>query len=169
MSNKTCVICYNKHTNENLKCKMCKNEVCDICYANIIYNNSNFQFDFKEDKSIFSCPFCKHENILSTSINNYNTNNKLIKLLLETMKRDNIEFNNLVDDINILRKKNYELQDELNEIKNVNKKLSSKVKTFKNTLEYKPSIDKLKQIENLIQSTKKHTILYIQIYDILNK
>ena len=85
------------------------------------------------------------------------------------MVTNNIEFNNLVDDINILRKKNYELQDELNELKNVNKKLSSKVKTFKNTLEYKPSIDKLKQIENLIQSTKKHTILYIQIYDILNK
>jgi hypothetical protein len=27
----------------------------------------------------------------------------------------------------------------------------------------------LKKIENLIRSTKKHTILYIQIYEILNK
>jgi hypothetical protein len=42
-------------------------------------------------------------------------------------------------------------------------------------LEYKPEkekiekMEKLEKIENLIKSTKKNTILYNQIHDILNK
>ena len=37
-----CEICYNKNTNDILKCKQCKNCVCDECYANITFNNVTF-------------------------------------------------------------------------------------------------------------------------------
>ena len=83
MSNKTCSICYNHYTNDNLKCKTCKNEVCDDCYANIVFNEDEFTFNFMQDKLFFKCPFCVSENNFSTNINNFNINNKLIKLLIE--------------------------------------------------------------------------------------
>jgi hypothetical protein len=152
-NNKTCCICYNKNTKDNLKCKTCKNQVCDECYANIIFNNRDFPIDFKKDTCKYKCPFCKEINIFSSSINKYNTNNKLIKLLLQTMEKDNIEFNCLVDDINILRRKNYELQNELNEIKNISNSTST---------------DKLQELEKILNSSKnKNTILYKQIKSIL--
>lgn len=183
MSKKSCIICYDKDTNNNLKCKICKNEVCDVCYANIVFNNEKFTFNFIEDKTEYNCPFCKHENLFSTTINNYNTNNKLIKLLIEKKIKDDVEFNNLVDDINFLRKHNYELQDELRKIKSnnhnlsteliklnhINHNLSTEVKSFKNMIEYKPSIEKLEKIEKIIKSTKKSTILFNKITEILNK
>ena len=168
-NNKTCIICYNNNTNDNLKCKTCKNCICSICYANIVFNHQNFIYNFVADKSIFKCPFCKNENTFSTKINNFDTNNRLIKLSIKTIHDNNIEFNNLVDDLNIARKQYYELQDELNKLKNINYNLSTEVKTFKLNLEYKPSIDKLKEIEDVIKNTKKTTILFNQINSILNK
>ena len=83
MSNKCCQICYNKTTNDTLKCKQCKNSVCDVCYASIIFNNEKFNDDYMNNKTTFKCAFCKFENVFSTTINNYNTNDKLIKLLIK--------------------------------------------------------------------------------------
>jgi|LakMenE18May11ns_1017448.scaffolds.fasta_scaffold9552300_2 transcription elongation factor Elf1 len=170
MSNKkTCCICYNKNTNDNLKCKTCKNCVCDICYANIIYNNIEFSLSYNKNETLYKCPFCNNENIFSTTINNYNTNDNLIKLLLKTMNTNNIEFNNLVDDLETLRIKNLQLQDELNLIKNINYNLSTEVKSFKLKLEYKPPLnDKLQEVEKILNNSKnKNTILYRQIKTVL--
>ena len=58
MSNKkTCCICYNKNTNDNLKCKTCKNCVCDVCYANIIYNNIEFSLSYNKMKRYINVHF----------------------------------------------------------------------------------------------------------------
>jgi hypothetical protein len=174
-NNKTCIICYNKNSHDNLKCRTCNNKVCDDCYANIIYNNINFQFDFKEDKSLYSCPFCKNTNVFSTTINNYNTNNKLIKLLLQTMDKNNVEFNKLVDDIDYLRNLNDEILFENKKCSHLVEenrllRLQLESKPHNNEvlqLEYKPTVDKLEKIEQLIKKTSKRTILFNQINDIL--
>ena len=75
-------ICYNKNTNDLLKCKQCKNNVCDVCFANIIFNNEKFNNDYIDNKTKFTCPYCKYHNVFNTKINNYNTNDKIIKLLI---------------------------------------------------------------------------------------
>ena len=163
MSNdKTCNICYNKNINTNLNCKTCKNCVCDTCYANIIYTHDKFLYNFVEDKSILKCAFCKSENIFSTKINNFDTNNRLIKLSLKTIHDNNIEFNNLVDDLNILRSKYFEISSKNDEIVYQNKSLKMQLKVEE------PKNDKLEQIKQLMKQTKnKNTILYKQIEDIL--
>ena len=96
-----CQICYNKNINDVLKCKQCKNNICDVCFANIIFNNQKFNDNYMNNKSIYSCPYCKHDNVLNTKINNYNTNDKLIKLLIkqknvkvDLFNNDIVEFNN---------------------------------------------------------------------------
>ena len=90
MSN-NCQICYNKNTNDLLKCKQCKNNVCDVCFANIIFNNQNFNNDYIDNKTKFTCPFCKYHNVFNTKINNYNTNDKLIKLLIKKSHDTNFD------------------------------------------------------------------------------
>jgi hypothetical protein len=193
MSNKTCSICYNHYTNDNLKCKTCKNEVCDDCYANIVFNEDEFIFNFMQDKSFFKCPFCVSDNIFSTTINNYNTNNRLIKLLISKINKNNINYNNLKHELNNLRNFNDEILNDKNDLENQitnlrkfnfelikkNKELNNQLNNvnidLKQTcleLEYKPEnekLEKLEKIENLIKSTRKNTILYNQINDILNK
>ena len=165
-----CEICYNKNTNDILKCKQCKNCVCDECYANITFNNVTFMSYFNNDKTLYNCPYCKFENTFSTKINNFNTNNKLIKLVLNKSKNNDIEFNNLVDDLDFLRSTNLKLQTEVYKLQNMNNSLSTKVKSFKLNLEFKPNTaDKLEKIENIIKTTKRETKLYNQINYILNK
>jgi hypothetical protein len=162
MSNKkTCCICYNKNTNDNLKCKTCKNQVCDECYANIVFNNCQFMPNYMENKTLFNCPFCTHENIFSTTINNYNTNNRLIQLLIIKLNENNKNYNKLVNEMNNLKECNNILLHENNILnKNINK--------IRLEIEYKP-IKKLEKIENVIKNTKKNTILFNQINEILNK
>jgi hypothetical protein len=197
MSNKTCCICYNNNINDNLKCKICKNEVCDDCYSNIIFNNQVFMPNFILDNQLYNCPYCKTENNFNTNINNFNINNKLIKLLIFKLNKNNINYNNLVDELNNLRNyrneilnDNNDLENQINNLRKFNFELIKKNKELNNQLnnvnidlkqtynnitlelEYKPQnekLEKLEKIENLIKSTKKNTILYNQINDILNK
>ena len=197
-NNKICNICYNNNINDNLKCKTCKNEVCDDCYANIVFNEDKFIFNFMQDKSFFKCPFCVSDNIFSTTINNYNTNNRLIKLLILKMNNGSINYKKLVHELNNLRNFNDEILNDNNDLENqisnlrkFNFELIKKNKELKALipkpdifsilenqtleLEYKPEkekiekMEKLEKIEILIKSTKKNTILYNQIHDILNK
>ena len=197
INNKICNICYNKDTNDMLKCKQCKHEVCDECYANITFNNEEFILYFNDDKSLYNCPYCKKNNVLSTNINNSNTNNKLIKLLLKKMNNNNIEFNNLVDDINNVRNYNKTISDEnekfknqLHNLRSFNYEILAENRAFKNEiniiksdleynikktkvleLEYKqpPNNNKLEKIEQLLKKTSKRTILYDKITCILNE
>ena len=125
MSNKTCCICYNKHTNDNLKCKTCKNEVCDECYSNIIFNNQIFMPNFIIDKQLYHCPFCNFENNSSTNINNFNVNNKLIKLLIFKLNKNNSTYNELL--IKIIDLQNYN-----KEILNDNKDLENQIQNLRN-------------------------------------
>ena len=160
MSDKCCQICYNKKTNDTLKCKQCKNSVCDVCYASIIFNNENFNDDYMNNKTTFKCAFCKFENVFSTTINNYNTNDKLIKLLIQKNQNKEIVKNTLVREINDLRRCNKSLVCE-------NNVLNKKLNNIKLEIEYKPD-DKLKQIEKIIQNTKRRTMLYDEIYYIIH-
>jgi hypothetical protein len=170
-NNKVCNICYNKNTIDNLKCKTCKHQVCDDCYANIIIHNERFPIDFNDDKCVYKCPFCKEINIFSSKINNFYTNNKLIKLLLQKMEDDNQEFNALLNNFNFLKSNFINLQDELKKMKNDNNNLSTQVKYFKIHLEYKPLLtSKLEEVGKILNSSKnKNTILYKQINQILNE
>ena len=161
MSNKCCQICYNKNINDTLKCKQCKNSVCDICYASITFNNKNFNDDYMDNKTIFKCAFCKFQNVFSTTINNYNTNDKLIKLLIQINNTKFIVINTLVRDINNLRKCNKSLICE-------NNVLNKKLNNVKLEIEYKPD-NKLKQIEDVIKNTKRRTLLYDEINSIIKK
>ena len=160
MSNKCCQICYNKTTNDTLKCKQCKNSVCDICYASIIFNYENFNDDYLNNKTTLKCAFCKFKNVFSTTINNYNTNDRLIKLLIQKKKDKDIVVNTLVREINNLRECNKSLVCE-------NNVLNTKLNNIKLEIEYKPD-EKLKQIEDVIKNTKKRTILYNEIKSIIN-
>ena len=157
--NKCCQICYNKNINDTLKCKQCKNSVCDICYASITFNNENFNDDYMDNKTIFKCAFCKFQNVFSTTINNYNTNDKLIKLLIQINNTKFIVINTLVRDINNLRKCNKSLICE-------NNVLNKKLNNVKLEIEYKPD-NKLKQIEDVIKNTKRRTLLYDEINNII--
>ena len=49
------------------------------------FNNEDFNDDYMNNKTTFKCAFCKFENVFSTTINNYNTNDKLIKILIYKM------------------------------------------------------------------------------------
>ena len=123
MSDKCCQICYNKNINDTLKCKQCKNCICDVCYASIIFNNENFNDDYMNHKTTLKCAFCKFENVFSTTINNYNTNDKLIKLLIKKSNDKNdkygndITFNELLHDNNSLYNEIDELKKERDELK----------------------------------------------------
>jgi hypothetical protein len=44
--------------------------------------HQNFNNDYIDNKTKYTCPFCKYHNVFNTKINNYNTNDKLIKLLI---------------------------------------------------------------------------------------
>ena len=159
--NKCCQICYNKNINDTLKCKQCKNSVCDICYASITFNNENFNDDYMNNKTTFKCAFCKFQNVFSTTINNYNINDKLIKLLIQINNTKFIVINTLVRDINNLRKCNKSLICE-------NNVLNKKLNNVKLEIEYKPD-NKLKQIEDVIKNTKRRTLLYDEINNIIKK
>jgi hypothetical protein len=53
-NNKCCLICCNNKINDIIKCKQCKNNTCNICFANIIYNNENFNDDYMDNKSYYN-------------------------------------------------------------------------------------------------------------------
>ncbi len=146
-NNKCCQICYNKNTNDTLKCKQCKNSVCDICYASITFNNENFNDDYMNNKTTFKCAFCKFQNVFSTTINNYDTNDKLIKLLIQINNNKVIVINTLVLEIINLRECNKSLICE-------NNVLNKKLNNVKIEIEYKPD--------------NKLNIYYIR-YNIYNK
>jgi hypothetical protein len=134
--------------------------VCDICYASIIFNYENFNDDYLNNKTTLKCAFCKFKNVFSTTINNYNTNDRLIKLLIQKKKDKDIVVNTLVREINNLRECNKSLVCE-------NNVLNTKLNNIKLEIEYKPD-EKLKQIEDVIKNTKKRTILYNEIKSIIN-
>jgi len=121
--------------------------VCDICYASIIFNYENFNDDYLNNKTTLKCAFCKFKNVFSTTINNYNTNDRLIKLLIQKKKDKDIVVNTLVREINNLRECNKSLVCE-------NNVLNKKLNNIKLEIEYKPD-EKLKQIEDVIKNTKK--------------
>ena len=200
--NHTCNICYNKNTNDTLKCKQCKNSVCDICYASIIFNNENFNEDYMNNKTTLKCAFCKFENVFSTTINNYNTNDKLIKLLINKSNDNDIddEYKNalihnnnvLCNEIDELKKERDELKKELSNERNehdlYNKKMNedfTKLKSIwkkmhkqyeKNLTELRSKFNeiinhpgyKYEQIVQLLDNTKRKTILYDEIKSIIN-
>ena len=198
---KTCGICYKQfdYGNSCLKCRQCINVVCDDCYSNIVFNNELFMPNFILDRQQYNCPFCRYTNTCSTKINNFNTCNKLIKLLIYKMNKNNIRYNSLVDDFNdskidnskILNENN-ELNNQLNNLRSFNLKLLNESKDLKNQLnnikldseykikhieennnklelEYKPINEKLEKIESVIKNTKRGTILFNQINFILNE
>jgi hypothetical protein len=134
--------------------------VCDICYASIIFNYENFNDDYLNNKTTLKCAFCKFKNVFSTTINNYNTNDRLIKLLIQKKKDKDIVVNTLVREINNLRECNKSLVCE-------NNVLNKKLNNIKLEIEYKPD-EKLKQIEDVIKNTKRKTILYDEIKSIIN-
>jgi hypothetical protein len=134
--------------------------VCDICYASIIFNYENFNDDYLNNKTTLKCAFCKFKNVFSTTINNYNTNDRLIKLLIQKKKDKDIVVNTLVREINNLRECNKSLVCE-------NNVLNKKLNNIKLEIEYKPD-EKLKKIEDVIKNTKKRTILYNEIKSIIN-
>ena len=202
MSNdKTCNICYKKYDNgtSSLKCRQCTNEICDDCYSTIVFNNEMFMPSFILDIQQYDCPFCRYTNTCSTKINNFNTCNKLIKLLIYKMNKNNIMYNSVVNDYNNsiidnnkilnenndlnnqlknLRSFNLKILNEKEELKKQlnNVKLDSELKIkhieenkHKLELEYKLKNDKLEKIENVIKNTKKSTILFNQINQILNE
>ena len=85
--------------------------------------------------------------------------------------------NDLENQIANLRKFNFELIKKNKELRALIPKqdIFSILENQTLELEYKPEkekiekMEKLEKIENLIKSTKKNTILYNQIHDILNK
>ena len=200
--NHTCNICYNKNTNDTFKCKQCKNSVCDICYASMIFNNENFSDDYINNKTTFKCAFCKFQNVFSTTINNYNTNDKLIKLLIKKSNDNDVddEYKNMLihnnnalcNEIDELRKERDELKKELSNEKNdhdlydkeMNKlftELKSKMKKKKRhdkniaalTSKFNEIINhpgyKYELIVQLLDKTKRKTMLYDEIKSIINK
>ena len=190
MSDKCCQICYNKNTNDTLKCKQCKNSVCDVCYASIIFNNENFNDDYMNNKTTLKCAFCKFENVFSTTINNYNTNDKLIKLLINKNEYNEIDddedddltntrvnnayTNALIHNNNSLCNQIDELKKKLNESTLANKQYEtamngfiSRLKKIETQTKNKPCV-KYDKIVYLIQNTKRRTMLYDEIYYIIH-
>jgi hypothetical protein len=184
-NNNKCCICFDKTINNNCKCKQCKNCLCDICFANIIYKGT-FALNFKNHKSVLECPFCKIVNIFNTQIHNFNVNDKLIRLLLEQMNKDNIEYNNLMDEANYLKNELFKSSNYVQELEELLEQEKARVSElqisidenlfFENkerykrvlTLEYKPEREKLNKIKNIIKNTKRETILYNEIKNILD-
>lgn len=173
-----CQICYNKNTNDVLKCKQCKNNICDVCFANIIFNNEKFNDNYMNNKSIYSCPYCKYDNVYNTKINNYNTNDKLIKLLIkqkndkvDLFKNDIVEFNNtLMNELDDLKKHIYNLELELSNVKITNTITSNKL--IKSTAKLNNindfNIVKYSKIIDVLNNTKRKTILHNEISNIIN-
>ena len=156
----TCKICYNNNINDNLKCKTCKNEVCDDCYANIVFNEDKFIFNFMQDKSFFKCPFCVSDNLFSTTINNYNTNNRLIKLLISKMNKHNINYNHLKHELNNLRNFNDEILNDNNDLENQ----ISNLRKFNYEM-----INKNKELKALIPKQDIFSILETLVWNINQK
>jgi hypothetical protein len=175
---KNCQICYNKNTNDLLKCKQCKNNVCDVCFANIIFNNEKFNDDYMNNKTKFTCPYCKYHNVFNTKINNYNTNDKIIKLLIkqkndkvDLFNNDIVEFNNtLMNELDDLKKIIYNLEDELSNVKFNNTIISNKL--IESTAKLQQindfNIVKYSKIIDVLNNTKRKTILFNEINDIIN-
>ena len=124
-----------------------------------------------QDKSFFKCPYCVSDNLFSTTINNYNTNNRLIKLLISKMNKNNINYNNLKHELNNLRNFNDEILNDNNDLENQisnlrkfnfelikkNKELQARIpqqdifSILENQtleLEYKPEKEKIEKMEN---------------------
>ena len=183
-NNKCCGICYNKNTNDIIKCHQCKNKVCDICYANIIYNNENFNDDYMDNKSYFKCAYCNYNNVFSTKINNYNTNDKLIKLLIKEndinindynfiVKDTNkliIERNSLAVEVNGMKDTIDDLQNTLTNVKKKKQNIKNKLIESKSQLQQinNYSAIKFEKIITLLNNTKRRTLLFDQINEIIN-
>ena len=173
-----CQTCYNKNINDVLKCKQCKNNICDVCFANIIFNNQKFNDNYMNNKSIYSCPYCKHDNVYNTKINNYNTNDKLIKLLIkqkndkvDLFNNDIVEFNNtLMNELDDLKIYIYNLELELSNVKITNTITSNKL--IKSTVKLQQlndfNIVKYSKIIDVLNNTKRKTILHNEISNIIN-
>ena len=174
---KNCNICYSKNTNDLLKCTQCKNNVCDMCFPNIIFNNTTFNKDYMDNKTIYNCPFCKYNNVFSTKINNYNTNDNLIKLLikknisnLNSFNNDIVQFNNqLMNETDELKKEIYNLNTKLSEVKGKNRNITIKLVESKKQLKqlHDFSMEKYLKIIDILNNTKRKTILYNDIYKVI--
>ena len=148
-NNKICFICYNNETNNMLKCQQCKHSVCDECFSNIVFQNKLFMPQFIQSYQVYECPFCKYENAFSTKINNFNTNNKLIKLLIFKLNKNNKRYNELVCELNYLKSFNKEILDDNNNLENQLQNLRNfNFELLKNNKELKKQINNI-EIQNI--------------------
>ena len=136
-----CNICYNNDTNNILKCQQCKHAVCDECFSNIVFKNELFMPKFILGFQDYECPFCKYENNFNTKINNFNANNKLIKLLIFKLNKNNSTYNELLSNFNYLQNYNKEilndnndLENQLQNLRNFNFEILKKNKELKNQI-----------------------------------
>jgi hypothetical protein len=97
--------------------------------------------NFILDKQLYECSFCRYENNFTTKINNFNTNNKLIKLLIFKLNKNNIKYNELVSELNYLKNYNKEilndnndLENQLQNLRNFNFEILKKNKELKNQI-----------------------------------
>jgi hypothetical protein len=140
------------------------------------------------NKTTFKCAFCKFENVFSTTINNYNTNDKLIKLLINKNEYNDIDedddlTNTNIDNeyTNVLIHNNNSLCNQIDELKKklhestlLNKQYEtkmkdvvSKLKKIEEKTKNEPGV-KYDKIVDLIKNTRRRTILYDEIYYIIH-
>jgi hypothetical protein len=152
-------------SHQDYECPFCK-------YENDFNTNiNNFNINNKLIKLL----------ILKLNKNNINYNNLVHELNdLRNFRNEILNDNNdLENQIDNLRKFNFELIKKNKELRALIPKqdifsiLENQINNNQMLeLEYKPQnekMEKLEKIENLIKSTKKNTILYNQIHDILHK
>jgi hypothetical protein len=102
------------------------------------------------------------------------------------MNKDNIEYNNLMDEANYLKNELFKSSNYVQELEELLEQEKARVSElqisiddnlfFENkerykrvlTLEYKPEREKLNKIKNIIKNTKRETILYNEIKNILD-
>ena len=128
--------------------------------------------------------------MFSTTINNYNTNDKLIKLLINKNEYNEIDDdedddltntrvdnaytnalihnnNSLCNQIDELKKKLHESTLANKQYETVMKDVISKLKKIETQTKNKPGV-KYDKIVKLIQNTKRRTMLYDEIYYIIH-
>ena len=104
--------------------------------------------------------FCKFYNVFSTKINNYNTNDKLIKLLINKNEYKVQTFNNN----NNITHFNNQLIDEIDILKDIIQKQKKEISDLNKT---KNDSQKYLKIVEIIKNTKRKTLLYMDVKDII--
>ena len=173
-----CNICYSNETHHKLKCNTCKHNVCNDCFSNILFNTDKFNENYIDDITNFKCPYCTNMTTFSPKkLNHFNINDKLIKLLIkkkndkvDLFNNDIVEFNNaLMNEVEDLKKIIYNLEVELSNVKINNTIISNKL--TKSSLKLNQMNDsniKYSKIVDLLNNTKKKTVLFNEMNDIIN-